>query len=367
MIQSDWEGPWVIADHAFEVTKRGIPNGGKLFSIISEYDDYLAYVKKKVGYEPGDTLALIAPFLIAHDLNSNFLIKVAKDNANFIDGALKAISIITEMGYPLRIISTSYCQYVYETASIAGISNVHVKCTYFDIDKYINKVNKNDKKFLRKKAQEIAKYPPLGISATVTEKELSETALEAIHALDNLFWEELPKTSFREVLDTVKPLGGFRKYQALLDFLKEEKKELQECEAIGDSITDWVMLMKTKEAGGLAISFNGNEYAIRNSNIAVISETCLITPIVIDVFRKKGLSAVEELARNWTYKRLKKAAMENWLDPLLFETLMHSISQKSKKTFPLAVWITDENLGEIIRRSMQMRKTVRGATVGSLG
>ncbi len=62
MINSDWEGPWVTADHAFDIMRHGIEGGDRLFTNISAYDDYLAYVVNKKDYEPGNTLTLIAPF-----------------------------------------------------------------------------------------------------------------------------------------------------------------------------------------------------------------------------------------------------------------------------------------------------------------
>ncbi|MDI6691504.1 MAG: hypothetical protein QME50_06555 [Candidatus Bathyarchaeota archaeon] len=367
MIISDWEGPWVIADHAFEVTKRGVPNGEKLFSVLSEYDDYLAYVRKKPNYEPGDTLALIAPFLIAYNLDSNFLIQVAKDNANFIKGALEAIKILEKSGCAIKIISTSYCQYVHYTTASARIPRRNVKCTVFKIDKYIKTVSDKDKSFARQKVKKIISYPKLGISATVKEEELSDTAKRAIQELNEFFWEELTQMTFKEVLGNVKPLGGYRKYQAVMDFLNEENEELWNSVVIGDSITDWVMLKKTKEAGGLAVSFNGNEYAIRNSNLAVISDTCLIVPLIVDLFRKKGLSGVRELTENWSYQRVKNAADAGWIDWSLLEALTTYYGKSLQNDFPSALWITEENLEEIIIKSMEMRKRVRGVTVGSLG
>jgi predicted HAD superfamily phosphohydrolase len=139
MVKSDWEGPWVIADYAFEIVKRGLPNGEKVFNVISEYDDYLAYIRKKVNYEPGDTLALIAPFIIAFNLDSNFLIQIAKESANFIHGSIDAIKLLEKLGVSIKVLSTSYCQYVHYTTALAGIPRANVKCTLFDIDRYIDK------------------------------------------------------------------------------------------------------------------------------------------------------------------------------------------------------------------------------------
>ena len=60
---SDCEGPISKNDNAYELTARFVPDGDKLFAVISKYDDVLADVLKKPSYNAGDTLKLILPFL----------------------------------------------------------------------------------------------------------------------------------------------------------------------------------------------------------------------------------------------------------------------------------------------------------------
>jgi len=366
LVKSDWEGPWVTADHAYETTKRGIPQGDKLFAGISEYDDYLAYVRKKEDYEPGDTLALIAPFLIAYGIDDKFLIDVAKDNANFITGSLEAIKTLNDLGYTLKIISTSYCQYVHYTTSLAHIPTKNTKCTYFPIDKYSKIIKDEDKKFVKEKVQGIIDLPKLGISASTTEKDLPPKVLEAIKKLDTFFWKELPETSYAQVLKEVKPIGGHRKFKALKETLDEEGKELYQSETIGDSITDWVMLRETRDAGGLAISFNGNDYAVRNANVAIISDNCMITLIIVDLFRRCGIEVVKEVTSNWNHKTLKEASQRGQVNSALFRKFL-TFSRESLVSLPEAIWITEDNLEATIKRSKEARKAVRGKAIGSLG
>lgn len=66
---SDCEGPISKNDNAYELTAHFVPKGKKLFSIISKYDDILVDVVKKEGYNAGDTLKLILPFLKAYDVS----------------------------------------------------------------------------------------------------------------------------------------------------------------------------------------------------------------------------------------------------------------------------------------------------------
>ena len=365
MVVSDWEGPWVTADHAFEVTKRCVPNGDMLFAGISEYDDYLSYVKKKEGYQPGDTLALIAPFLVAYDVNEKSLTTVAKENANFIKGSLEAIRMLGELGYSLKIVSTSYCQYVWHTTNLAGIPKTNTKCTFFPIDEYSLNIEEKDKEFVKEKVNEITSLPKLGITASTTEKELPLDAMHTIKKLDRFFWEELPKTSYKQMLEEVKPIGGYRKFMALEEALAEEHKALHQSETIGDSITDWVMLKKTKDAGGLSISFNGNDYALKNSNVAIISNNCMVTPVIIDLFNRAGIESVEEVTSNWNYNILKEASAKGHLNLSLFMRFLDSIDDISR--LPRVAWITEDNIEATINDSKKMRNTLRGVAIGSLG
>lgn len=366
MVKSDWEGPWVTADHAYEVTKRGIPQGDKLFAGISAYDDYLAYVRKKDGYEPGDTLSLIAPFLIAYNIRETFLVDIARDNANFIEGFYESIRTLDELGYTLKIISTSYCQYVYYTTKIAGIPAQNVRCTNFPIEEYFKSVTEKDKKLVRLIARDIINFPKFEITSTTTTKDILPGVKEVIKKLDDFFWKELPETSYKRVLEETKPLGGNRKFAALKEILDEERKELHECETVGDSITDWVMLNETKNAGGLAISFNGNDYAVRNANIAIMSDNCMITPIIVDLFRRSGIEMTERITRNWSYSTLKEAAQNGFVKLSLFKRFMEFV-HSSSASFPEVSWITKHDLETIIARSKKIRKEVRGTAVGTLG
>ena len=55
---------------------------------------------------------------------------------------------------------------------------------------------------------------------------------------------------------------------------------------IGDSITDVQPLKFANDNGGIAVSFNGNEYAIKEAEIAVMAENTTITSILADIFNK---------------------------------------------------------------------------------
>jgi energy-converting hydrogenase A subunit R len=175
----------------------------------------------------------------------------------------------------------------------------------------------------------------------------------------------LPQTSFKNILKDVKPLGGSRKYEAVLKFLKGRK--LSESVTIGDSITDAVMLEETKKVGGLALCFNGNDYAMHHSNFSIVSDNCVTTAVVADIFENSNIKTLKKVVRNWSIKTLKDAVKEKILSEQIFMELRDSYPSKLMK-FPIVYDLEDEkNLDRKIEVSKSFRKIVRGKKIGSLG
>lgn len=369
MINSDWEGPWVTADHARSMVEYAIPEiGGRVFDGISEYDDYRFYILKGMSYgnrkyEPGDTLGLIAPILIAFNISEKDLIEVAKRNANFIEGAAKAIAFLKN-SHDLNVISTSYRQYITYTSKLVNIPEQNVCGTYFPIDEYKKIVEEKDKKLVKEWIPIIAKLPKLNIGPKSRENQL-EKQIETVKKLDYFFFELLPQTSFKDILNEIKPIGGSRKYEAVLKFLKNKK--LSDSITIGDSITDVVMLEETKKAGGLALCFNGNEYALLHSNVSIVSDNCIATAVVADIFEKTDMETLKNIIKKWDIKTLEDAAEKGILSKDIFLEIKNSYPSKLMK-FPIVYDLDDKkDLEKKIEISKQFRKIVRGKEIGSLG
>lgn len=84
---SDCEGPISKNDNAFEITSTFVPNGDRLFTVISRYDDVLAYVVKRPHYKAGDTLKLVLPFLKAYGVTDRKIREFSAKNLLLIQNA----------------------------------------------------------------------------------------------------------------------------------------------------------------------------------------------------------------------------------------------------------------------------------------
>ena len=74
----DLEGPLSPRDNAFDLMRHA--GAGDIFRLTSRYDDLLA-LEGRAGYEAGDTLALIVPFLIRHGVTEADIEREAKLDA----------------------------------------------------------------------------------------------------------------------------------------------------------------------------------------------------------------------------------------------------------------------------------------------
>src|SRR4030067_1182546 len=88
---SDCEGPISKNDNAFEAAAHFVPDGDKLFAIISKYDDVLADIVRKPGYNAGDTLKLILPFLKAYGVTDERLREFSAENLVLIAGSRETL------------------------------------------------------------------------------------------------------------------------------------------------------------------------------------------------------------------------------------------------------------------------------------
>ena len=259
------------------------PNGDKIFEVISRYDDLLT-LEEREGYEPGDTLALIVPFLILHNISEDNITTLAL-KAGLTGGADKLISWLQSKGWKVFCISTSYEQYARHITQKLGIYAHNVACTSFPLDKFRLDLCKEDCELLQQAEQDILTMHP------VTDDERIK------QSLDYFFWEKLPTTNLGMALEQVKPVGGRRKVAALNRFADKYGEALSRWVVVGDSITDFRMLQAVEEEGGLAIAFNANEYALPYSTMSLASTSLFDLAEVLEGWQKGQRSRVEKTVK----------------------------------------------------------------------
>jgi len=353
---TDCEGPISKNDNAFELVSHYIPGGDRFFTIVSRYDDVLADVVKRPGYKAGDTLRLILPFLKAYGATDEGMRKFSARNILLVSGAIETLKYVLEI-MPSFIVSTSYEHYINALCEATGFPFSNTYCTKVKIDEYELKDFEAER--IRELALEIREMPIIEIPRDAKSlDDLSSSDIAVVRRLDEIFWSEISKMSAGRMLREVNPVGGYEKANAVKEISSNFKVELSDVIYVGDSITDVESFRLVRSGGGLTVSFNGNAYAVREAEIAVLSKHTIIISILADVFNKGGKEAVMNLVENWSLSATEKSC-----NALLANKLKNIFDSD----LPKIEVVTPSNMERLMYESSIFRKTVRGESIGALG
>jgi energy-converting hydrogenase A subunit R len=348
---TDCEGPISKNDNAMELTAHVIPHGEQVFALLSRYDDYLAYVKKRPGYKAGDTLRLILPFLKAFGATDETIEEYSRANILLMPGAEETLHFVRKR-MPAFIISTSYEPYIRALCEVIDFPFGDAFCTKLVLDRY--PLPAEEEGYLRKMADEIARMPMIEWKEGATgSADLSLQDQDIVQQLNQLFWEEVGRMQIGKVLEAVDPIGGEGKASAVRTILQRTGVGVSEVMYVGDSITDLQALEMVKIGGGLAVSFNGNAYAIQGAQVACLGRDTVVISIMAQLFAEKGTEGVIALIPQWSEAHLRSAGIDK-------ELLAHLQDSEVGE-------ITPDNQSRWSEKSQQFRTQVRGVSIGSLG
>lgn len=353
---TDCEGPISKNDNAYELTEHFIPNGSTFFALISKYDDVQADIIKNPGYKAGDTLKLILPFLWAFETTNEKIEKFSAKNIILVPGAKDTLQFVRGI-MPSFMVSTSYEQYIRALCDVVGFPFKNVYCTELNLDKY--QISRKEMEELKRLKEEIVTMPMIKIPANaISINNFSERDKKTIHRLDEIFWKKISDMESGRMLKEVNPIGGFEKANAVKDVMKRTGCKLSNIMYVGDSITDVQSFQLVRENEGLTVSFNGNSYAIREAEVAVLSENTLVVYVLADVFNRLGKNMVIQLVKNWG-----RSALKEGVNPALYERML----KLYPTSLPKVEVITPNNKERLMKESTAFRKAVRGEAIGGLG
>ncbi len=316
MFFTDWEGPWILTDFAFELT-AAIFNNDRFFKNLSIYDDYLAYEVKREGYEAGYTLKLLVPFLAAAGVRNEDLAKIARDLAHFVPDSKFAMNFLQKRWRPI-VISTSYLQYLKTTAHILGVDG-DLHGTEIDFD------------------------------SVEIDEDLKKDILDSVDVIASLVGDELylyldeffKRKEIKKLMDDIHAIGAGEKARILQDYCR--KYEIDCPVAVGDSISDYKMFESARKSGGVAVAFNGNRYAIEHADIAVVSDSAVSEAAVVFLIKVFGIDKVKR-----------------------FENLPEKLKKLLDRTNTEIFIVREHDVDEVVAKSQKMRVKLRGEA-GKLG
>jgi energy-converting hydrogenase A subunit R len=174
--------------------------------------------------------------------------------------------------------------------------------------------------------------------------------------LDEMFWNEMTDlSSYHLIMETV-PIGDSEKASAVVEVCKKVGVALEDCMYVGDGVTDVKALNIVRKGGGLAISFNGNSFAVREADVAVMSNHTIITSMLAETFYKAGKDAVLDILDEWNYVELARSGV-------VHEYILKEIKKVFGPNLPEVRRVTPDKLTEIALLSSKFRKGFKGEPV----
>ncbi len=257
------------------------------------------------------------------------------------------------------IVATSYENYISAVCDAIGFPMENTYCTALDMDSI--KMEPWESDLLKRYAQEISRMELMEIpEGAKTVDDFSATDRETIRRLDEIFWEDLTDLSAYQLILEVNPVGGEEKASAVLDIRRRTGIGLEDTLYIGDSITDVQAFQLVREGNGLTISFNGNEYALREAEFAIISDNTVITSVLAEAFHKAGMEGINTLAEDWTMKTIRSSGLVN-------EYLMREFEKMFPENLPTVAKVTPQNMTTLTRQRLAFRRSVRGQAIRAQG
>ena len=298
---TDCEGPLTRNDNAQEIAERFVPDGAELFARLSRYDDFLADVVARPGYNAGDTLRLVPPFLRAHYVTDEDVEEFSAEQVLLVPQALTTLNAVSAL-MPAYIISTSYTPYLRALCELAGFPFEHVRCTELSLDAW--DMPEAEAAWLREVAARVLARPVIEIpDGARSADDLAAEDRETVAELDDLFWTRMEGKVSGAMLAAVHPVGGGQKLAALEEIVAAEGVAGGGVMYVGDSITDAPPLEAVKAWGGVSLSFNGNGYAIAAAEFAAASPDAEVQAQLARAFAAGGRDAVEAAVRAWPKRK----------------------------------------------------------------
>jgi len=221
---------------------------------------------------------------VLHNITEADIARLASE-VKLTGGADKLIFWLQSNSWKIFCISTSYEQYAIHITQKLDIYSHNVACTPLPLGRFRQMLGKEDVQLLEQAEQDILTMRPFADDSRIKQY------------LDDFFWQKLPATDLGSTMKEVKPVGGRRKVAALNKFAETYSQPLSKWVVVGDSITDFRMLQAVDAAGGLAIAFNANEYALPYSTMSLASTHISDLTEVLEAWQKGKRSGVEKLVK----------------------------------------------------------------------
>ena len=337
-------------DYARDLCARSIRNGARFFDAVSRYEDLTTYALEREEGKSHQTMKMIVPFLKAFGMTDHFAYEFAKENLKPTPGSSDTLSYLRRL-LPTFIATGSYEHHMMALCDALDFPLENITCTRAEFDSVEN--DRMEDRRLRELANKISSMRLPKTLYTVTESDyLDEDDATLVNELDAIFNDELPKMEAWKAYKDLLAIGSNEKAYALLEIRRKTEIEFNSTAFIGSGINDFQALDLIRDSEGLAISYNGSEYAVRGCNIAVMSSNTVVLDVLVGEFYNEGIQAVYDMVDNWNvdYLRNCKCSDRNLMDRML---------STFPRKLPVVKRVGRRNVKSVIEESDAYRRKIK--------
>ena len=323
---------------------RFIRNGGRLFDILTAYDSILSYGLNRDDRRSGDAIRTLVPLLKAAGVTDSSLYDHFSKNMDLMPGA----DVINYMNglMTVSLVSETYEHHALALCDSLKIPSDMVQSTEVSFDEL--ELDRNEAKKFREYAADISKMDIPKVSSGDGIQFIDHKDQMILDTVDGII-EKMNETDFNYRMEEVKLMGGNEKAFALMDMRRRTMVDLDCTAYIGSNATDYPAMDIIYDNEGLALSFNGDAYAVKGANVAVMSPDPIVAAVLISEFYTEGLEGVYSMIDSWDRKRLSDREHSD-------RHLMSAMLRKFPSKLPDVVIVDEDNLDRVTRESERFRR-----------
>lgn len=324
-------------------------NGGHFYDVLCRYDELTAYVLGREEASAGSPIKWVLPFLKAHGATDNAIYQHSKESLNLMPSAKTTIQYISKL-MPAFITTADLEQtnMPLEDALEAPLCDIFGTVCELDSSNF----GRMDSRKLREMAADITslRIPKKKYEINVSTK-IDPDDINILKTLDDIFKNRLQSTPGASLMENSVPVFAQSKAFRLLEIRRSTSIDLEGTIYFGSEHTDYQAMYLVNDCKGVAVSFNGSDFAVRGSNVAVMSNDSTVGAFLTSIFFDKGYQHVIDMANNWDRKSIRNADV---MDPHLRDFML----ERHPRKLPEVVAVDRHNVDAIAEKSEAYRKKV---------
>ncbi|MBO4552062.1 MAG: hypothetical protein J5673_02560 [Candidatus Methanomethylophilaceae archaeon] len=341
------EGVFVAGNYMRGLCGRFIRNGEALYDTISRYESISSFLLQRNNTSLGNRIRMLIPFLKAGGVTDHDAYVFAQENLRPMPGAVQALGYMSAL-FPTYLTTDATEHQCMTISDNLGIPPERVEGSTVGFDSF--EIDRKEAKDLREIGDRISKIKldrePL---ATEFDNDISETDTNLFYEMEEIFNDTIPKMKIFDEAAKLSTFGPNEKSYSLLNKRHALQIDFEDIAYVGNDIQDTLCMELIKDSDGLSISFNGDNHAVKEANVAVIGDDPIAVAVLTAEFYDYGIDAVFDLVENWNKEYLSSHQCSD-------RNLMDALLAQSKRRLPVVRMVTRDNMKEISNDSLAYRK-----------